>query len=77
MVQVIVWVEPTYTAVHKVLTHPVYAGAYVFGKSRFERCQLRAKAEDVRLHHTHDSRALEVGNVRPRQRDSDRDFGPG
>jgi DNA invertase Pin-like site-specific DNA recombinase len=33
----IIWVEPTYTAVHKVLTHPVYAGAYVYGKTRFER----------------------------------------
>jgi DNA invertase Pin-like site-specific DNA recombinase len=33
----IVWVEPTYTAVHKVLTHPVYAGAYVYGKTRFEK----------------------------------------
>jgi DNA invertase Pin-like site-specific DNA recombinase/transposase-like protein len=33
----IVWVEPTYTAVHKILTHPVYAGAYVYGKTRFER----------------------------------------
>jgi DNA invertase Pin-like site-specific DNA recombinase len=33
----IVWVEPTYTAVHKVLTHPAYAGAYVYGKTRFER----------------------------------------
>jgi hypothetical protein len=31
----IVWVEPTYTAVHKVLTHPAYAGAYVYGKTRF------------------------------------------
>jgi DNA invertase Pin-like site-specific DNA recombinase len=28
----IVWVEPTYHAVHNVLTHPAYAGAYVFGK---------------------------------------------
>jgi DNA invertase Pin-like site-specific DNA recombinase len=33
----IIWVEPTYTAVHKILTHPVYAGAYVYGKTRFER----------------------------------------
>jgi len=33
----ITWVEPTYTAVHKVLTHPVYAGAYVYGKTRFQR----------------------------------------
>jgi DNA invertase Pin-like site-specific DNA recombinase len=31
------WVEPTYHAVHKVLTHPVYAGAYVFGKTRHQR----------------------------------------
>jgi DNA invertase Pin-like site-specific DNA recombinase len=31
------WVEPTYHAVHKVLTHPAYAGAYVFGKTRYQR----------------------------------------
>jgi len=31
------WIEPTYTAVHKILTHPGYAGAYVFGKTRYER----------------------------------------
>jgi DNA invertase Pin-like site-specific DNA recombinase len=31
------WVEPTYTAVHKVLTHPAYAGAYVFGKTQVQR----------------------------------------
>jgi DNA invertase Pin-like site-specific DNA recombinase len=30
------WVEPSYTAVHHVLTNPVYAGAYVYGKSRSE-----------------------------------------
>ena len=29
----ITWVEPTYHAVHNVLTHPGYAGAYVFGKT--------------------------------------------
>jgi DNA invertase Pin-like site-specific DNA recombinase len=33
----ITWVEPTYHAVHNVLTHPGYAGAYVFGKTREER----------------------------------------
>jgi DNA invertase Pin-like site-specific DNA recombinase len=33
----IVWVEPTYHAVHNVLTHPGYAGAYVFGKTRQHR----------------------------------------
>lgn len=31
------WVAPTYTAMHKVLTNPVYAGAYVYGKTRGER----------------------------------------
>ena len=31
------WVEPTYNAVHNILTHPAYAGAYVFGKTRHER----------------------------------------
>jgi DNA invertase Pin-like site-specific DNA recombinase len=31
------WVAPTYHAVHQVLTNPVYAGAYTYGKTRFER----------------------------------------
>src|SRR6266849_172717 len=31
------WVSPTYTAIHHVLTNPVYAGAYAYGKSRHER----------------------------------------
>ena len=29
--------SPTYHAVHNVLTHPAYAGAYVFGKTRQHR----------------------------------------
>jgi DNA invertase Pin-like site-specific DNA recombinase len=33
----IAWVAPTYTKIHQVLTNPVYAGAYVYGKSRHER----------------------------------------
>lgn len=33
----ITWVEPTYHAVHNVLTHPAYAGAYVFGKTKHQR----------------------------------------
>jgi NADPH-dependent ferric siderophore reductase len=28
------WVEPSYHAIHQVLTNPVYAGAYVYGKTR-------------------------------------------
>ena len=30
------WVEASYTAIHHVLTNPVYAGAYVYGKTRHE-----------------------------------------
>jgi DNA invertase Pin-like site-specific DNA recombinase/predicted DNA-binding transcriptional regulator AlpA len=31
------WVVPTYTAIHHILTNPVYAGAYTYGKTRCER----------------------------------------
>jgi len=31
------WVTPTYAKLHQVLTNPVYAGAYVYGKTRHER----------------------------------------
>jgi uncharacterized protein YndB with AHSA1/START domain len=31
------WVEPTYHAVHNVLTHPAYAGAYTYGRTRAQR----------------------------------------
>ena len=31
------WVAPTYTAVHHILTNPVYAGAYTYGKTKYER----------------------------------------
>ncbi|WP_239396897.1 recombinase family protein [Frankia sp. CiP3] len=30
----VAWVEPTYHAVHTILTHPAYAGAYVYGRTR-------------------------------------------
>ena len=33
----IVWVDPTYHAVHNILTHPAYAGAYTFGRTRQEK----------------------------------------
>jgi hypothetical protein len=35
--QAIRWVVPTYGAIHKVVTHPAYAGAYVYGRTRHER----------------------------------------
>jgi DNA invertase Pin-like site-specific DNA recombinase len=31
------WIKPTYTGIHHVLSNPVYAGAYVYGKTRQER----------------------------------------
>ena len=31
------WVAPTYHAIHSVLTNPVYAGVYAYGKTRIER----------------------------------------
>jgi DNA invertase Pin-like site-specific DNA recombinase len=31
------WVAPTYHAVHQILTNPVYAGAYTYGKTKYER----------------------------------------
>lgn len=31
------WIAPTYHAIHSVLSNPVYAGAYCYGKSRQER----------------------------------------
>ena len=33
----ILWIKPTYIAIHTVLSNPVYAGAYAYGKSRCER----------------------------------------
>jgi DNA invertase Pin-like site-specific DNA recombinase len=43
------WIPPTYHALHSVLTSPVYAGAYRYGRSRSERYidkkgQLRKKS---------------------------------
>jgi DNA invertase Pin-like site-specific DNA recombinase/uncharacterized protein YndB with AHSA1/START domain len=31
------WIAPTYPAIHHVLTNPVYAGAYIYGRCRHER----------------------------------------
>jgi len=31
------WITPSYTGIHRVLTNPVYAGAYTYGKTRQER----------------------------------------
>jgi DNA invertase Pin-like site-specific DNA recombinase len=35
--QEIRWVTATYSKIHEVLTNPVYAGAYIYGKTRSER----------------------------------------
>ena len=31
------WVAPTYKAIHDILTNPVFAGAYAYGRKRTER----------------------------------------
>jgi DNA invertase Pin-like site-specific DNA recombinase len=43
------WVEASYTAIHHVLTNPVYAGAYAYGKSRQETTLNAAGARAKRI----------------------------
>ncbi len=43
------WVEASYTAIHHVLTNPVYAGAYAYGKSRQETMLNEAGARAKRM----------------------------
>jgi len=31
------WITPTYTKIHEVLSNPVYAGAYIYGRTRSQR----------------------------------------
>ena len=45
------WGTPTYTAIHHVLTNPVYAGAYTYGKTRQERYVDDAGRFRTRLRH--------------------------
>jgi DNA invertase Pin-like site-specific DNA recombinase/sugar-specific transcriptional regulator TrmB len=43
------WVDPSYIAVYHVLTNPVYAGAYAYGKSRHEVTLDRSGARKKRV----------------------------
>jgi DNA invertase Pin-like site-specific DNA recombinase/uncharacterized protein YndB with AHSA1/START domain len=45
------WVMPTYTALHHILTNPVYAGAYTYGKTRSERYVEEHGAVRKRMRH--------------------------
>jgi DNA invertase Pin-like site-specific DNA recombinase len=45
------WVEASYTAIHHVLTNPVYAGAYVYGKTRQETALDAAGVRRKRIRH--------------------------
>ena len=47
----ICWVAPTYHALHQVLTNPVYAGAYTYGKTRYERYVDERGAVRKRIRH--------------------------
>jgi DNA invertase Pin-like site-specific DNA recombinase/predicted DNA-binding transcriptional regulator AlpA len=45
------WVDASYTAVHHVLTNPVYAGAYAYGKTRTETVLDAAGGRHKRIRH--------------------------
>jgi DNA invertase Pin-like site-specific DNA recombinase/predicted DNA-binding transcriptional regulator AlpA len=45
------WVEASYHAIHQVLTNPVYAGAYVYGKTRTEITLDASGARRKRIKH--------------------------
>src|SRR5467141_665493 len=55
------WVEASYTAIHHVLTNPVYAGAYAYGKSRQETMLDAAGARTKRV----PTAALRVAGTHP------------
>ncbi|MGB6946142.1 MAG: recombinase family protein [Bryobacteraceae bacterium] len=45
------WVAPTYHALHQILTNPVYAGAYAYGKTKYERYVDEQGAVKKRIRH--------------------------
>src|SRR5262245_3616829 len=45
------WVEASYHAVHQILSNPVYAGAYVYGKTRTETMLKPSGARRKRIKH--------------------------
>ena len=45
------WVEASYHAVHQILSNPVYAGAYVYGKTRTETTLKPSGARRKRIKH--------------------------
>jgi DNA invertase Pin-like site-specific DNA recombinase len=45
------WVEASYTAIHHVLTNPVYAGAYAYGRTRHEIVLDAAGGRKKRVRH--------------------------
>jgi len=45
------WVAPSYHAIHQVLTNPVYAGAYVYGRTRQESFVDETGAVRKRIRH--------------------------
>jgi len=45
------WIPATYTSIHNILTNPVYAGAYAYGKTRCERYVNENGAVRKRMRH--------------------------
>ncbi|MCF8568582.1 recombinase family protein [Alicyclobacillus tolerans] len=46
------WKLPTYKTIHGILTNPIYAGTYVFGRTKYEKCigpdgRLQVKVKQV------------------------------
>jgi DNA invertase Pin-like site-specific DNA recombinase len=50
------WVTPTYTGIHQILTNPVYAGAYTYGKTHYERYVDQAGQLKKRVRHVPQSK---------------------
>ena len=71
------WVEASYTAIHQVLSNPVYAGAYAYGKTRQEVMERRRRlVAGETPHATGRRRRAGQGCARPATHGGDRDAAP-
>ena len=71
------WVEASYTAIHQVLSNPVYAGAYAYGKTRQEVMERRRRLVAGETPHAAGRRRRAgQGGARPATHGGDRDAAP-
>ena len=59
------WIEASYTAIHHVLSNPVYAGAYAYGKTRRETILDTSGAPRKRVQHLPQSEVAGVDQGSP------------